>query len=249
MGRLARRIRRAARSATPGSRRWRKSALDLYSQFLGSGDLVFDVGANVGNRIDVFLALGARVVAIEPQAICVSRLQARFDKNPNVSIVPKALGRAAGTAELMVSEADTISSMSSHWVDAVRSSGRFASYQWNERETVVVTSLDTLIGEFGRPAFCKIDVEGFELEVLSGLSSPVPALSFEFTPEVLDTALASVDRLSSLGAAEFNYSLGESMRLQLPRWTNADNLKSILRGGDVKQFGDVYARFAQAVAV
>jgi FkbM family methyltransferase len=45
-----------------------------------------------------------------------------------------------------------------------------------------MTTLDELIGKHGVPVFIKIDVEGFEEAVLQGLSQPVRALSFEFTP-------------------------------------------------------------------
>ena len=39
----------------------------LYARFLRAGDLAFDIGAHVGDRISSFRRLGARVVALEPQ--------------------------------------------------------------------------------------------------------------------------------------------------------------------------------------
>jgi hypothetical protein len=44
----------------------RQNERDFYRRFIRPGDLVFDVGANVGKRSAVFLDLGATVVAIEP---------------------------------------------------------------------------------------------------------------------------------------------------------------------------------------
>jgi hypothetical protein len=107
-----------------------------------------------------------------------------------------------------------------------------------------VTTLDALIERYGEPAFVKIDVEGFELEVLKGLSRRVPALSFEFTPECADTALACVAHLDSLGFSGFNYSPGESMRLWDNTWGDASFIRARLEAlrGDVSTFGDVYAR-------
>jgi hypothetical protein len=99
-------------------------------------------------------------------------------------------------------------------VQAVRDSGGFSEFTWTGKQTIEVTTLDSLIEEFGSPGFIKIDVEGYEFEVLSGLSRPVRALSFEF-PEYLAAASQRVERLCSLGNTEFNYSLGASMKLAL----------------------------------
>src|SRR6185436_2583802 len=142
--------------------------------------------------------LGAKVVAVEPQPSCASILLEAFGGTPGLEIVQEALGSVPGTAQLALSDATTLSSMSRGWVDAVRSSGRFAEYRWSRSIEVPVTTLDALIARHGRPAFVKIDVEGFELEVLRGLSAPLPALSFEFTPEWSDSAEACVEHLGTL---------------------------------------------------
>ncbi len=104
-------------------------------------------------------------------------------------------------------------------------------------------TLEELIGRFGEPDFCKIDVEGFELEVLRGLARPLRTLSFEFTFERMERRLAAVDHLARLGMTRFNFSYGESLELELDEWVAGHQIVSFLlrtpRKIDV--FGDVYA--------
>jgi FkbM family methyltransferase len=227
----------------PSARLVRRRLLELYGQFVRTGDLCYDIGANVGNRTELFLALGARVVAVEPQASCFRKLQRRYGSDDRVILVNEALGREHGTAEMLVSDAHTISSMSTEWVQRVQATGRFGAHSWDERVRVPMTTLDALVEAYGEPSFCKIDVEGYEAEVLGGLSRPLRCLSFEFTPEFSDGALSCVDRLCELGPALFNFSLGDSGELALREWVDGDEI--IRRLGEVVPdgaFGDVYAR-------
>jgi FkbM family methyltransferase len=202
------------------------------------------VGANEGQRTTVFLELGARVVVVEPQAGCQQRLRRRFGREPRVVLVAKALGAEPGTAEMQISDADMLSSLSREWIARVSDSGRFSDYAWDRRQTVEITTLDRLLAEHGTPAFCKVDVEGFEDQVFQGLSRPLRAVSFEFTPEYLQAALRSTARLAGLGSVRFNYSLGESMRLELAEWVAEKEIVRCLETlPDRTVFGDVYARF------
>ena len=146
---------------------------------MGRGDLVFDVGANVGNRVDVFLSLHARVVAVEPLPECAQRLRDTFKRR--CVVLETALGAAAGTAELRKGNEDVLSTMSDRWIESTTASGRFADDSWGDVLRVDVTTLDALISDYGVPRFTKIDVEGFEQEVLAGLSTAIPALSIEYT--------------------------------------------------------------------
>ena len=215
----------------------------FYGRFIKAGDLCFDVGANVGNRTDVFLRLGARVIAVEPQPFCVATLTRRFGGDGRVTLVPKALGRSPGQGQLQVSQAHTLSSMSADWIRTVKASGRFRDYEWRQKITVPVTTLDELIADYGTPAFCKIDVEGFELPVLQGLSRPLRAVSFELTPEYIDSAIACLTHLASLGPTEFNYSIAETMEMELPQWVDAGTMVQALASlPDRSIFGDIYAR-------
>jgi FkbM family methyltransferase len=225
----------------------RPAAKRFYGEFVRPGDLVFDVGANVGDRTAVFRALGARVVAVEPQSFCLDRLRKVFGADPNVHIVAAGLAASPGTMELSICDAaPTISTMSTTWRDA----GRFAnSHQWTRTETVPVTTLDALIDEYGTPAFCKIDVEGFELSVIEGLSRPLRCLSFEFAREFMEQTSACMRRLADLGGYRFNVSLGESMRFALADNIAADDLFSFLSSHtDPLLWGDVYAFDSGSVA-
>lgn len=217
--------------------------LEFYTQFMKAGDLVFDVGANRGNRAKVFCKLGANVVALEPQTGCGYFLRSVFDRTANFRLVKKALGAAVGQAEILLCDTHMISSMSPEWIQSVKDSGRFPEYEWNRKETVAVDTLDNLIIEFGRPVFVKIDVEGFEPQVIAGLSSAVRALSFEFTPEFMTGTLQCIDHLWELGQCRFQVCLGESMEYHLPAWVTAEEIKAALTKIPRDAFGDVYARF------
>ena len=219
-------------------------AVTFYRELVGPGDLVVDVGANLGNRSEVFLALGARVVAVEPQAPLAAHLRATLGTDERLTLLECGLGSQEGTAELFVSDAHTITSMSRDWIEATKASGRFSEHRWDEVRVVPVTTLDRVVADHGVPAFVKIDVEGFEHEVLSGLSRRVGAASIEFSSETVEgSTLRCVERLRDLGMTQFNLSLGESMAWHLPEWVGADELIAVLRDlpGDLP-WGDVYAR-------
>jgi FkbM family methyltransferase len=214
----------------------------LYASFVGPGDLCFDVGANVGERVEVLRGVGASVVAIEPQPACVDMLLQRFGNDPEVSVLAVGLAESEGSRELRTASASTLSSMSPDWIESVRSSGRFAEFSWGETVEVPVRTLESVIQEYGRPRFCKIDVEGYERYVLEGLETPIAALSFEYAHEARDNAIACMTRLAALGEYEFCFSSGESMDLS-DGWLSVDAQRERLEVlSDSLAWGDVYAR-------
>jgi FkbM family methyltransferase len=219
--------------------------LRFYSKYISQGDLCFDVGANVGGRAKIFLKLQASVVAVEPQDRCAHILRTVYGSNPHLTVVQKALGDSEGEAAIMISDADTISSLSSEWIESVRKSGRFAEHSWNKQEVVPLTTLDRLIEQYGTPSFVKIDVEGFEYQVVKGLSQPVRMLSLEFTPEFLDSTFRSIDYLHRLGDIRLNYSVGETMCMALDQWVTCQEMVEVLSQfrENTTLFGDVYVRF------
>ncbi len=228
----------------------RKKLLKFYSQFIKKDDLCFDIGANFGLRTEIFLKLGAKVVAVEPQAVCMQKLQKKYGNNEKVTLIKKAISDNHGKEELMVSDSHTLSSMSKEWIDSIKSSSMFfvstQAFKWQKTATVAVTTLDRLIYKYGKPAFCKIDVEGYEYRVIKGLSEPIKAVSFEFTPtpEFILSAINIVEYLASIGEFQFNYSFGESISLVLKGWVESEEISNILLNLPKKTpvSGDIYAR-------
>jgi FkbM family methyltransferase len=221
-----------------------QKALEFYAQFIRPGETCFDIGANHGNRTKVFKILGARVIAVEPQSRCAALLRSAFGEDSSVTVVESACSDYQGRAQLQIASYDTVSSLSTDWISAVKTTGRFGDIGWNEVEEVAVTTLDSLICTYGDPIFIKIDVEGSEVNVLRGLTRPVRCLSFEFTPEFMGAAQECIRYLAGLGFQHFNFSAGESMQLTYPEWLKPAQIVERLLAyvGDTIFFGDVYAR-------
>ena len=224
---------------------WRAHALRRhYAAFLGPGDLAFDVGAHVGNHTRCFAGLGARVIAIEPQPAFAAWLRRLFRARPQITVLECALAATPGVVELYGSpRTPTVATASPRWMAAVRRSGGFEQVQWTKAVEVPATTLDALIGRHGVPRFCKIDVEGYEAEVLRSLSQPIPALSFEYVPAAVDVARRAAGLLADLGHYGFNLTIGERRRFLWPEWRPLAALDSWLAARQVNEpSGDVYAR-------
>ena len=98
--------------------------LQFYRQFIGRGALVFDVGAHVGNRVGVFLRLGARCVAVEPQPAFAALLRLLYGRHPAFTLEQTALGASPGTADLHISRrTPTVSTIAPGWKERVAKVG------------------------------------------------------------------------------------------------------------------------------
>ena len=222
---------------------WRRRRIAaFYGQFLRRGDLAYDIGAHVGNRVRTFRRLGARVVAVEPQPDFVAVLRLLYGRDRGVRIEPCGVAAAPGFGELHLStRTPTVSSFADSWIDDVRGDSSFRRVRWDDVLRVALVTLDELIARHGEPQFCKIDVEGFEHEVLSGLSRPLPALSFEYVPAAATRAIACVERVCDLGEYRFRHSRVETHRWAGPSWLPADSMITELRALPDGRSGDVYA--------
>jgi FkbM family methyltransferase len=219
---------------------WKRRARQFYRSIVKPGQLVFDVGANEGDKAQLFLAAGARVVCFEPQGDLVAGLRQRFAGRP-VQVVETALGATPGVMRLhLASTENTVATLSTAWKDDV-----FTDYVYDRQVNVAVSTLDDEIARVGQPHFIKIDVEGFELDVLRGLTRRVPLLSIEWVARSGDSTAACIQYLSQLGYRRFNVGLGETYRFAFADWVDADALSAYLRtpaSGLPWAWGDVYAR-------
>jgi FkbM family methyltransferase len=199
----------------------------LYRAFVAAGDLVFDVGAAEGAHTVVFRALGARVVAVEPQAYCLEVLRRRFAADDGVTVVAAGVADRPGILELHVSEGDP--ELSTFDPDRGRVA-RFAGRSWEGRVAVPVVTLEDLVRAHGEPGFIKVDVEGYEPRVCAGLVRSPRALCFELTGELLDDARECLDSLRRLGPIRCNATLERRHRLVFPEWLGPEELLARLRG-------------------
>ena len=226
------------------SERARRTA--FYKQFISEGELYFDVGANYGNRVEAMLEIGSKVIAIEPQQECCKFLGKKFGRS--IEIVNKGLGAQNGQLEFFQSDASTLSTFSAEWIEKVKQSGRFSQYNWNKKSIVEITTLDNLIAQYGKPRFVKIDVEGYELEVLKGLSVPIDYISFEYTvPEQIEKMTQCIRHIESLGMdmnTVCNFSVGESMVWAKPSWVTCSEMIDLIETPEfiASGFGDIYIR-------
>lgn len=221
----------------------------FFRAFLGPGDLAFDVGAHVGSRTRSWRRLGARVVAVEPQPQLARLLRWLFRDDPGVTVLECALGAQSGVGTLIHSPGTpTVSTLSAGFVHAAGGARAFRKVRWSERRVVQVTTLDALVELYGTPTFCKIDVEGFEPQVLAGLSRPLPALSVEYLDACPEAAVQAVRTLERLASYRFNACPGESLRWALPMWTDAAGMAEWL-GQRQSASGDVYAVLPERLQV
>jgi FkbM family methyltransferase len=219
---------------------------ELYAGLVPQGGLCFDIGAHVGNRLRCFRAMGARVVALEPQPDFARILRVLYGRDPGVTILEAAVGAEAGEATLLASvRTPTVTSLNPHWVAQVGNTLGFEHVDWAPGPTVRVTTLDSLVHRHGLPDFVKIDVEGHEPAVLAGLSHALPALSFEYLPAARDLAVACIDRLGTLGDYRYKWSTGETSRFGSAQWVAPQAALDWLAGlAPDSGSGDLYARLA-----
>jgi FkbM family methyltransferase len=207
----------------------------LFSRFVRPGDLVFDVGANWGEKCLVFLRMGARVVAIEPQEDCLDELFARCGRHSQLTTVKAAVAATEGTSRFFVRPHRGVSGLLEEWEEET------------EAEIMVSTvTLDQLIAAYGKPAFMKLDIEGFEYEALKGLTQPIPSISFEYhlRPSDVEKTRKCVDHLAGLGKIAINITEAEGHAFRYAEWLTVDQFRRVfpdhLLGQHSYRYGDVF---------
>lgn len=195
----------------------------FYSKFIKKNDVCFDIGANLGMKSKLFLSLGARVIAFEPQSSCHSALLKIKESYKQFEFYPIAIGDENKEIELNLANHIEIATLSKEFM-AFYSSNEI---HWNNTEIVTVKTLNSVIEKFGTPDFCKIDTEGYELNILSSLSYSIPIVEFEFTEGFFENTLKIIDLLHS-ETTTFNFILNENFQLKLNHWVSAEKLKNIL---------------------
>jgi FkbM family methyltransferase len=215
----------------------RKGAVNFYKNIIKKGDLVFDVGANRGQTTEIYTMLGARVVSFEPQKALHKRILQVAYPGSNLTIREIGLGSKNERLQFHTVLQDQMSSFRSDWIGEKTGSVE-----------IQVETLDQQISEFGMPAYCKIDVEGWEIEVVSGLSNPIPLISFEYHESPTETAQAFevLKQIQLIGDYKCNIRLAGSHSFALNDFIALSDFISLFPNnlGIVKKssYGDIFCK-------
>lgn len=186
---------------SPRLRRSRRIALEVYERLGIRDKLAFDIGASMGGRTELMLALGCKVVAVEPDPAAFEILTCRFGNHRNATLIQKGAGENPGTKTLYQCGTSTLSTFSEEDRDSSLADGRFSNRDrtYDASRQVEITTLNALIGEFGVPYFCKISTIGYEKYILAGLSHPIPVISYTINlPHQIEAGIECCDKLASL---------------------------------------------------
>jgi FkbM family methyltransferase len=218
----------------------------FYKSFISPGDLVFDIGANVGQKTHVFLSLGAKVIAAEPNPSCAEKIREKFQshiRNGNLIVECLAVGKESGEIQLQTFEGHSdISSGSLDFIRHAESAGLVPT----RVIMVPVITADDLIQKHGAPDFVKIDVEGMDFDVLAGLSRAPKALSFEYNmrDSLWEAAEKCFNQVERLGLSSFNFTEFAKPMLLMNEWMDGESvqieIKRRFRG--TNHWGDLIAK-------
>jgi FkbM family methyltransferase len=220
----------------------RRQMLNFHRGFISGGDLVFDVGANAEEYADLFLALGARVVAVEPNPTCCQRLRT-IAKRGQLFVENCAVGEKEGIGSMHMCSASGLSTLSDEWYETAQASPIHGGTPWLGSTEVRVMTLDSIAARYGVLAYVKIDVEGFEDRVIAGMSFRAYALSFEFHFALLKLVNACLKKSVLERGYCFNYIIGNATTFELAKWVSAAEIVEILRQTQSEEeFGDIFCR-------
>jgi FkbM family methyltransferase len=219
----------------------RRREISFYRSLLHGfrkGDLILDVGANDGGKTDVFLKLGAHVIAVEPdeqnQEILAERfLKYRLLPQP-VVVVGKAVSDSVSVEKMWIDgPGSALNTFSVKWIETLKRHPKHhvhsaAALDFCTSKHIETTTLEQLFAAYGVPFFLKVDVEGYEVNVLRGMHHPVPYISFEVNlPEFRSEGLECIEFLARLRHGTFNYAIDCEV-LMLDRWLYAEEFSKVL---------------------
>jgi len=161
--------------------------------------ILFDIGSNIGNFSYKYSNL-CKVVSVEANPKLSEILKKRFVENKNVFVENFAVSNKNEMIDFFICSQDQMSSCNKNWLTTLR----YKNHGIEQTIRMPSVTLDDLIKKYGYPYHIKIDVEGHELEVISGLSQKVGSIQFEYIEEEFERLTVPIFfKLKKLGYNKF----------------------------------------------
>jgi len=168
-----------------------------------SRQILFDIGANEGKYTDTNMKNFDKCILVEANPSLAENLREKYRTNTSVYIV-EAIASNKESEVFYISNANQISTSDPEWIQNSRFSN---NYMWSPVKGIKTVSVDTLIQQFGEPTLLKIDVEGYEYNVLQSLSKKVNMLCFEWAEEKKKEILLSLEYLYAYNYTKFHVQI------------------------------------------
>jgi len=187
--------------------------------------LVFDIGANRGQFSDKCLNYynNLKIISVEANPTLFTLLKNKYINDNRITVLGNVVSTKEGELiDFYVSNADTISTAEKDWITKSRFSD---SYRWSPPIKVESVSLDYLIKIYGNPDLIKVDVEGYELDVIKGLSSKQKEICFEWAEEQYDKINKTCEHLINIGYNQFGFIDGDDYLvkpIKYSEWKDSD---------------------------
>ena len=175
-------------------------------------NLIFDIGFNVGEFTQTCFNKykDCNVIAVEANPNLVNSVSQHFFTNYNFSLLNNLVSDREGEQlDFYINpNASGISTASTQFMENSRftKGSKYIeenSTKWAAPIKVQSTTLDAMIERYGMPDLIKIDVEGYEYNVLSGLAQKANDICFEWHEEEKDNLYKILEHLQSIGYNQF----------------------------------------------
>jgi FkbM family methyltransferase len=204
---------------------------------------IIDIGANVGSFTKAWMNKypNCDFLCVEANPDLIPVLEGLFHGEERVTIINKLVSDKDGEMiDFWINDNHTLSTASKRWIEK----SRFNHTNYEKKIQVETVTLDTLIKTYGSPNLTKIDVEGYELEVLKGLSKYSGEIIFEWTEELFYKTVECAKQLILLGYSKFGYTMRDyytALPDEYKAFHEMDLFHKINLIGDTN-WGNIYAK-------
>jgi FkbM family methyltransferase len=205
---------------------------------------IYDIGANVGRFTEdnINKYKDCEFILVEANPVLCDLLDNKFKEYENIKIVNMCVSSVDNEElDFFISEADTISTASKEWID----NSRFNNYKYFEPIKSKSITIESLISQYGKSDYTKIDVEGYEKIVILGIKKNIGLISFEWAEELKEDIKESILHLYLIGYKEFYISYSDEYTFIPNNFSDYDSLKSEVDSLDIsrkEKWGMIFAK-------